>query len=67
MREIKEIHAKEEQSLSANEALTLDARITLEGEEIFFLAWSEAVSYTQLREVGQSVNHGGAGEPPAAL
>ena len=41
MREIKEIHAKEEQSLSANEALTLDARITLEGEEIFFLAWSE--------------------------
>ena len=41
MREIKEIHTKEEQSLSANEALTLDARITLEGEEIFFLAWSE--------------------------
>lgn len=41
MREIKEIHAREEQSLSANEALTLDARITLEGEEIFFLAWSE--------------------------
>lgn len=38
MREVKEIHAKEEESLSANEALSLDARITLESEEIFFVA-----------------------------
>lgn len=39
MREIKEIHPREEeQSLSAKEALGVEARITLENEMIFFLA-----------------------------
>lgn len=39
MREIKEIHPREEeQSLSAKEALGVEARITLDNEMIFFLA-----------------------------